>query len=185
MSKSTAGIFLALCVIASTTIAKPDKPRENRAAPPHLPSFDEIDINHDGKISAEEFKNAQSKISQARFAHLDANDDGSLNADELEGIRKQIVERHPELADKPRKHAPLMSVVDADANEVVSLDEFADYSMKTAMDRFAKIDTDANGVITRDELDAAFDEIRAAQENKAARKDKHSGKPGRDAKPAN
>lgn len=123
----------------------------------HEARFAEADQNHDGKLSQEERKAARAQRMEQRFAERDANRDGRLSGDEL-----------------PRRGHKL-SRADSDGDGALSLQELsahkrsqhahapkqADVAMtkegvaQHTAARFAKLDTNQDGSLSREEFAAA------------------------------
>lgn len=98
--------------------------------------FDRFDINGDGKITREEFDEANAQ----RFEQLDVNKDGSITFEELTAQSKgQNAQRMRALFD----HA------DKNGDGRLDKDEFAAISDM----QFERIDINGDGVITREEFD--------------------------------
>lgn len=58
--------------------------------------MEQADTNHDGKISADEFKAAHDKRSQEHFKKMDANGDGFIDKEEMKKGREQMREKMKE-----------------------------------------------------------------------------------------
>jgi Ca2+-binding EF-hand superfamily protein len=101
--------------------------------------FTAADANADGSVTVEEMAAAR----KAAFTKADTNADGKLDAAEREA---QMMARLQEMA-KLRATQP--DRMDANSDGSVTLEEF------TAQDdRFAQLDTDANGAVSKAEFDA-------------------------------
>jgi len=104
-------------------------------APEAKPSrFDEIDTNHDGFVSREEYTAAEDK----RFQEFDTNHDGKIDPKEI-ASSPPLMERNIKTAER------MIKQWDANGDGVVTADEFN----KNAQDRFAKQDPDNTGKITK------------------------------------
>ena|GEM_PF-1159110 len=111
--------------------AKPGMP----AMPPAQPSrFDEIDTNHDGFISRDEFMAAEKK----RFDEFDANHDGKVDAKEI-ASSPPLMERNLRTAER------MIKQWDANNDGVVTK---AEYDAK-ADERFKAQDKEGTGKIAR------------------------------------
>ncbi len=97
-------------------------------------SFDEIDANGDGQITAREMAAHR----QARFQAMDTNGDGKVSADEMQARMENRVSR-------------MMTRADKDGDGSLSMEEMQDMRRGAMMDR---ADTDADGVISQAEFDA-------------------------------
>lgn len=96
--------------------------------------FDEIDTNHDGFLSRDEFIAGEKK----RFDELDSNHDGKLDAKEIANS-PPLMERNLRTAER------MMKQWDTNNDGIVTADEFR----KSAEDRFAKQDKEGTGKIAR------------------------------------
>jgi len=103
----------------------------------------EMDINKDGKITADEMKAAAAE----RFAATDTNGDGFLSKDEmLAAATLQIHERMAKRIDK------MMSKLDSDGDGKISVAEAETNPRMEHM--MARLDTDGDGAISAEELAA-------------------------------
>jgi len=121
--------------------AAPTPPTQPGARPmmpggmPQQPSrFDEIDTNHDGFLSRDEFMTSEKK----RFDEFDTNHDGKIDA-------KEIASSPPLMEPNMKTAERMLKQWDTDGNGVVTKDEYD----KSAMERFAKQDKDGTGKIAR------------------------------------
>ena len=96
--------------------------------------FDEIDTNHDGFISRDEFLASEKK----RFEEFDANHDGKIDAKEI-ASSPPLMERNLRTAER------MVKQWDANSDGIVTADEYK----KNAEDRFQKQDKDGTGKIAR------------------------------------
>ncbi len=129
---------IVLAQALPTPPATPSTPAANPLAPgggPQRPSrFDEIDTNHDGVITRDEFLAGEKK----RFDEFDTNHDGKIDAKEV-ASSPPLMERNLKTAER------MLKQWDADGDGVVTAEEFN----KNAADRFAKQDPDGTGKITK------------------------------------
>ena len=119
------------------TPAPPATPAANPLAPggEQRPSrFDEIDTNHDGFITRDEFLAAEKK----RFDEFDTNHDGKVDAKEI-ASSPPLMERNIKTAER------MIKQWDANGDGVVTADEYK----KNAEDRFAKQDREGTGKLTK------------------------------------
>jgi Ca2+-binding EF-hand superfamily protein len=100
--------------------------------------FSALDLNKDGRISADE-----SKMPPQRFARIDANNDGALTREELRAAFAARAERHAGKSGKPQ-----FERMDADKDGKVTKAE----ALAAANERFARLDTNKDGTITEAEL---------------------------------
>jgi Ca2+-binding EF-hand superfamily protein len=104
-------------------------------AMPQRPSrFDEIDTNHDGFITRDEFLASEKK----RFEEFDTNHDGKIDAKEI-ASSPPLMERNVKTAER------MLKQWDANGDGIVTTDEYD----KAAQDRFAKQDKEGTGKISR------------------------------------
>jgi hypothetical protein len=109
--------------------AAPAAPPANQPSP-----FDEIDTNHDGFISRDEYMAAQKK----RFDEFDTNHDGKIDAKEIANS-PPLMERNLRTAER------MVKQWDSNADGVVTADEYKKFSE----DRFARQDKEGTGKIPR------------------------------------
>lgn len=113
--------------------APPGAPRAPQA--PARPSpFDEMDTNHDGFVSRDEFQAYQKK----RFDEFDSNHDGKIDAKEI-ASSPPLMERNLKTAER------MVKEWDTNGDGVVTADEFK----KDADARFTKQDKAGTGKIPR------------------------------------
>jgi len=133
-------LLVALSVLAATAVHAQVQPTTvlkppGATPPPAKPSaFDEIDTNHDGFISRDEFLAAQKK----RFDEFDTNHDGKIDAKEI-ASSPPLMERNVQMAER------MVKQWDSNGDGIVTADEFKKFSE----DRFAKQDKDGTGKIPR------------------------------------
>lgn len=134
-------------------------------------SFDDVDADADGKITAAEMK----AHADARFAAADTDKDGFLNADEMQAhMLAQASARMQE------RSARMIEMMDADGDGKISAAEMQEGPRKG--DRFermlSRLDKDEDGAISRAEME----EARARwSEHHEGRGDGHGKGHGRDA----
>jgi len=103
-------------------------------APARKSPFDEMDTNHDGFVSREEFLAYQKK----RFEEFDTNHDGKIDAKEI-ASSPPLMERNLKTAER------MVKEWDKNGDGVVTADEFKD----DAEDRFKRQDKTGSGKIAR------------------------------------
>jgi EF hand domain-containing protein len=108
---------------------KPPPPREARPS-----AFDDMDTNHDGFVSRDEFVAFQKK----RFDEFDTNHDGKIDAKEV-ASSPPLMERNVKTAER------MIKQWDANGDGVVTADEYK----KSAEERFARQDKEGTGKIAR------------------------------------
>ena len=102
--------------------------------------FDTIDADKDGKVTQDEMAAHRA----AEFAAADTNSDGALSAEELQAkMMSEMMARHS---------ARMIENMDNDGNGSLSADEMGKGPMA---DHFARIDTDNDGAISKEEVQAA------------------------------
>lgn len=116
--------------------------------------FNQIDTNHDGKVSKEELaaeleremQIANARIAQqleAKFRQLDTNHDGQLSLQEFMAIQPKI-----HVSETPEQ---MIQRLDTNHDGKVSLDEFR----APEIAKFNRLDTNHDGIVTPAELNAA------------------------------
>lgn len=106
-----------------------------------LEMFDAIDANQDGKITQDEIAAHRA----AEFAAADTNGDGQLDAEELAAqMLKQMM---------ARQAARMIENMDDDGNGSLSAAEMREGPLSA---NFARIDTDNDGAISKEEAQAAM-----------------------------
>ena len=106
--------------------------------------FDQIDTDKDGKLSMAELEAHRA----AEFKAADTNADGALDATEL--AARELARFQEKLADRTQE---MIDNKDNDGNGSLSADEIG---KGPAEDHFARIDTDNDGMISKDEAQAAM-----------------------------
>ncbi len=140
------------------------------------PSPDQLDANHDGKITNEEYTAAWDKFIQEQFKKLDTNSDGSLSKKELE--KTDSAEHGPRGGDhgtgdtaggpppppdgqaggrRPPMRPPHPTAEQLDANKdgKVTKEEYTTAWAKIVQRQFDEIDTNKDGSLSREEMKKA------------------------------
>jgi hypothetical protein len=131
--------------LASTAALAQTTPAAKPAAPPAMSTpatgddaqpnrFDEVDTNHDGFISRDEFMAAE----KARFAEYDTNHDGKIDPKEI-AASPPLMKRNEQIAER------MVKQWDQDGDGVVTAAEY----QKHAEEGFARQDRDGSGKLTR------------------------------------
>lgn len=112
----------------------------------HAEKFDMMDTDQDGKISAAEHEAG----SQQMFSEIDKNSDGRITAEEMTAKmndkKKAGKTPHKSVAEKLAK-------ADANADKVVTSAEHK----ASAQNMFNKMDTNKDGFLTAEEMQAGYD----------------------------
>ena len=130
---------------AHTPSQKPNPPMKMQAAPgkpdaagtaeePRKSPFDEMDTNHDGFVSRDEYVAYQKK----RFDEFDTNHDGKIDAKEI-ASSPPLMERNLKTAER------MVKEWDKNGDGIVTADEYK----QGAEDRFARQDKTGSGKISR------------------------------------
>jgi Ca2+-binding EF-hand superfamily protein len=109
-----------------------------------LEKFDTIDTNKDGKLSLAEMEAHR----KAEFVAADTNSDGALSAEELSA--RQLARFNETLADRT---ARMIDNRDNDGNGSLSEAEIGEGPGER---HFARIDTDNDGAVSKEEAEAAI-----------------------------
>ncbi|MFM7335716.1 MAG: EF-hand domain-containing protein [Tabrizicola sp.] len=116
-----------------------------------LEMFDAIDTNTDGKVTQDELAAHRA----AEFAAADTNSDGALSAEELQAhMMAQML---------ARRSAQMIENMDDDGNGSLSVEEMGEGPMA---DHFARIDTDNDGAISKEEAQAASEKMGKRREGR-------------------
>lgn len=116
-----------------------------------LEMFDAIDADKDGKITQEEIAAHRA----AEFAAADTNGDGQLGAEELQAkmLKQMIAERATQMIEN----------MDDDGNGSLSAEEMREGPLARS---FARIDTDNDGLVSREEAQAAAEKVGKRREGR-------------------
>ena len=131
--------LVAVALFAGTAMAgsppTSDAPRDEMRA----------DTDHDGRVSRAEFDAAGSQRRSDWFDKLDLNKDGYITQDEMNQARETRRANMREHMDEKFKEA------DTNGDGQLSLDE-VQANMPKLADRFATLDKDKNGLLSKEEL---------------------------------
>jgi Ca2+-binding EF-hand superfamily protein len=106
------------------------------------------DTDGDGRVSRAEATASGAERSGEWFDKLDLNKDGYLTQDEMKQARDT---RHQNHGDMKEKMEARFKEADANGDGQLSLDE-VQAKMPRLADRFTTLDTDKNGLLSKDEL---------------------------------
>lgn len=116
-----------------------------------LEMFDAIDTNTDGKVTQDELAAHRA----AEFAAADTNSDGALSAEELQAhMMAQML---------ARRSAQMIENMDDDGNGSLSVEEMGEGPMAG---NFARIDTDNDGAISKEEAQAVAEKMGKRREGR-------------------
>lgn len=104
--------------------------------------FDEMDINHDGKVSLDEFSNNMAK---SAFDRLDKNKDGFITPSEWSGEN---------LLDEKEKAPEVFRAIDKQARKRFTYPDFSNYAEKYSNieEAFMVMDKNKDGILSPDEV---------------------------------
>jgi len=106
------------------------------------------DTDGDGRVSRAEATASGAERSGEWFDKLDLNKDGYITQDEMKQARDT---RHQNHGDMKEKMEARFKEADANGDGQLSLDE-VQAKMPRLADRFTTLDTDKNGLLSKDEL---------------------------------
>jgi len=131
---------LGLAALMAGTAYAGDTPRSD--APRDVMHSDK---DGDGRVSRAEATNASAERSGAWFDKLDANKDGYVTQEEMKQARET---RRGHMREKADEH---FKAADANSDGQLSLDE-VQAKMPRLADRFNTLDSDKNGLLSKEEL---------------------------------
>jgi len=108
----------------------------------------QADKDGDGRVSRAEATSSGAERSGKWFDKLDVNKDGYLTQDEMKQARDT---RHQSHGDMKEKMDARFKEADVNADGQLSLDE-VQAKMPRLSDRFTTLDTDKNGLLSKEEL---------------------------------
>ena len=119
-------------------------------------SFEEMDLNGDGKVTAEEM----AALGQTRFDKADANGDGFLDATEMEAHVLEMAKQHaPQMSERMLNHK------DADNDGKLSFEEMQPNEKRKGK-MFDRFDADGDGAISQAEFEEAQAQMRDKRKNR-------------------
>jgi Ca2+-binding EF-hand superfamily protein len=137
---STCAVGLA-ALLAGTAYAG-DPPKSD------APHGMQADTDGDGRVSRAEATSAGAERSGEWFDKLDLNKDGYVTQEEMKQARDTRNARYGEMKEKMEAR---FKEADANGDGQISLDE-AQSKMPRVAERFNTLDTDKNGLLSKDEL---------------------------------
>jgi len=143
MKTTLSTCILGLAAVLSGSAMAGDKPHGD--GPPNLMR---ADTDGDGRVSKAEATAAGANKSGEWFDKLDLNKDGYVTSEELKQARETRHEMRGEMRGKMEEH---FKEADANGDGQLSLDE-AQAKMPRLAERFNDLDTDKNGLLSKEEL---------------------------------
>jgi Ca2+-binding EF-hand superfamily protein len=134
-------IYALAALLAGTAYAG-DPPKSD--APHGL----QADKDGDGRVSRAEATSAGAERSSEWFDKLDLNKDGYVTQEEMKQARDT---RHQMHGDMKEKMEARFKEADVNSDGQISLEE-AQAKMPRVAERFTSLDTDKNGLLSKDEL---------------------------------
>ena len=127
------------------------------------------DTNEDQSISWDELEDLQREV----FTYRDRNGDGYLSLEDRGPVAQRLHARADGQGNEGRSHrrGHRMAQIDSDGDQRISFEEISAHHR----DRFNQLDSDQDGVVTREEMRAARAEHR---ENRRGRQRQRSVDPG-------
>ncbi|HEU4778476.1 MAG TPA: EF-hand domain-containing protein [Steroidobacteraceae bacterium] len=139
--KTTFYVLGLTALLAGTASAgeapKSDAPRGMKA-----------DTDGDGRVSRAEATSSGAERSGEWFDKIDSNKDGYLTQEEMKQARATRQGKHGDMKQKMEQR---FTEADANADGQISLDE-AQAKMPRVAERFSTLDTDKNGLLSKEEL---------------------------------
>lgn len=132
---------------------------------PQRSLIERADTDDDGAVSRDEFVDHQTARTESNFDHRDRNRDGSLDREEAgererPGLDIDIAELRECIAsygEDPNEEIDRFDVADTDGDGLLSLVEFATYLQERAYILFDRIDTNDDGYLSEEEVQADHD----------------------------
>lgn len=152
-------LSLALAGVALAQQANPGHP-DGRVREPGAAVFDRMDSDHDGKVTAAEFQQAERERQQRLFERMDRNHDGAITREESQALRDEHRQKFRGRRDDRRQRMEQLRGLDTDGDQQLSRAEIGD-KMPRLSEHFATIDANKDGKLSREEMRAAREAKRA------------------------
>ena len=110
--------------------------------------FERLDADHDGKVSLAEYEAGR----MMQFKRMDTDGNGSLSFAEIDAATAAAAQRGGPMADMMKARNEALKAADANGDQSISADEFKAYVDA----EFKKMDTNNDGYLTPDEMQAAM-----------------------------
>jgi len=133
---------LGLAALFAGTAMAGDTPKAD------APHGMQADKDGDGRVSRAEATSSGAERSGEWFDKLDMNKDGYVTQEEMKQARETRGARHGDMKEKMEAR---FKEADANSDGQISLDE-AQAKMPRVAERFSTLDTDKNGLLSKDEL---------------------------------
>jgi Ca2+-binding EF-hand superfamily protein len=163
--KSFALAALVAATAASTAVAQQPESGQQGPSDPAQAFVDQLDKNGDGKVSKDEALAPQGP----RFSEADTNGDGVITADEAsESFKAQVP---PEMLEAMKERGmpdpgeAFVKNLDKNGDGKVEKGEFE----QPTVDAFNRMDTDGDGLATKEEASAYFDQMRQQMQEQMRR----------------
>ncbi len=106
------------------------------------------DTDHDGKVSLAEYEAGRAN----GFKRMDADGNGSVSFAEIDAASAQAAQRGGQMADMMKARNDALKAADGNGDQSISADEFKAYVDA----EFKKLDTDNDGFLSADEMQAGM-----------------------------
>ena len=127
--------------------------------------FNEVDANHDGQLSEDEWPRGRGK--HRRYGNPDADKDGNYTLEELRAAHPELSQESYATFDsnsdgkvsrdelKVSIGDRLFDSMDTDGNGGISQSEMQSVRSSVTPEKFEQMDTDGNGLLSKEEMRAA------------------------------
>ena len=139
--------LLLASVAAGLTLAGSAMARDAQPPRMDMPVFEEIDLDGNGGVTAEEMQQARDAMKAARFAQADTNGDGALSVDELTAAAQN--DRADRMAERI---ARMVERFDDNDDGMLQADEMGRDGAQRGGDRmFSRADANNDGSLSAEE----------------------------------